>query len=57
MNETVKRPCDAWADQRAEARRLPSSELKQHAMVGEICLCWACWCCAALSILQERGEQ
>jgi hypothetical protein len=45
-----------WTNQLIEARKLPSYELRRHASVStdNRHRCEDCFCCAALTVLEER---
>lgn len=48
-----------WENQLRAARKLPDSELRQHALVStqNRHRCEDCFCCAALTVLEERHPQ
>lgn len=56
MAETWPEP--TWENQLIAARKLPSRELRRHASVSlsNKHRCEDCFCCAALTVLIERGE-
>lgn len=52
-------PEPTWNNQLIEARKLPTSDLTRHALVStrNRHRCEDCFCCAALTVLEERNPQ
>jgi len=51
-------PPPTWRNQLAAARKLSTEELRRHALVSyrNNHRCHACFCCAALSVIEERKK-